>query len=147
MAYRTLSNPSGDWVMTAKIPFAYFGTNYVGGGLGIFNSSTNVAVDYGFRSDGAFEHCVWNSLTNRVANGFLQYSPKYFEWFKISKVGDVLTFYYSDTGKNWIDCYAESVSARFGSAPDRVGPMTWLFASNRQITQTCQYFTLTGSAV
>jgi len=149
-AYRTLSNPAGDWVMTAHFEAAGFTTSRLFG-LAMRDSIGGRSKLWVFRFDNTDQFTRTNltslnsGATATSTNVTVTRNPM---WLRMQKSGANLILLYSGDGKNWYTSFTESITAYLANAPSQVGlHCMYSVASVQQQYLAVDNFTLTGTAV
>ena len=147
LAVRTLTDPSLDWSMVARMDFTIPAASYaqeglafrdsIGGRIGAFSKSQVTTVYSILRFNG---YSGYNSQVDYPSG----YS---IPWFKIEKVGTNLEFSYSADGKAWVKLLVQSVTAWLTNAPSQVGFFSNTNRTSFRNSMSCAYFSLTGPAV
>ena len=148
VAYRTLTTPANDWVMTAKLNYLLSSNTFSYVGLIMRDSTGGKCVSWKYDNNRTLANSRHTNLGSFSAAGTSITILDYVYWFRITKSGSNVTFSLSASGKQWVDLVTESVTAFMGAAPNQVG----FFVGYNKSTQpaikgACEYFSLTGTAV
>jgi len=139
---KPIPNPSGDW--SVEIGFTSNGAlgNYAGFGLVMMNAGGNrsLLLRNGVSSDGIITTRLslpggFNS--NLFGVGKPSGAP---EFYRISKVGDNLNYYFSADGRSWILLATEGATAWLSSPPDLIGPGGFYNRDWGPVTISVQYW-------
>lgn len=146
-AYRTLTTPAADWVMTAKFNWQLNATNWQWIGLYLHDTTGGRLVSWGPRNGNSQEldKTHWGSMTSWSGDN-LNVVRGSMTWFQIEKSSTTAFYRTSADGQVWHTWYSESITTFVTASPNRVG----LYAqdqNNVPIEFAVPYFSLTGSAV
>lgn len=148
--YKTLSTPSGDFVLIVGFKTILPGSPaYSCAGPFIMDSAGGKIQLVEERQDQYTGITDWANITTRSSFPFnqnLNYRTVF--WWKVTKVGSTITWYYSITGKNWEVYTSNAATAYLAANPDRVGlSAQYLRSSGYNLQGTIFYWSLTGTAV
>lgn len=152
IAYRTLTTPSGDWKMIARMVGHVNAQNYRGFGLYAHDSVGGrlIGINSEFSDQPAVIRCEHYAALNGANTDFLaaQASRSFHDWVKLEKSGTNITYSTSSDGKVWNDWATESATVWMANNPNRVGIGVWLLSGVTWKTKySVPYFSLTGTAV
>ena len=152
IAYRTLTTPSGDWKMIAKMTGHVNAQNYRGFGLYAHDSVGGrlIGINSEFSDQPGVIRCEHYAALNGANTDFLaaQATRSFHDWVKLEKSGTNITYSTSSDGKVWNDWATESATAWMANNPNRVGLGVWVLSGTTWVTKfSVPYFSLTGTAV
>lgn len=146
-AYRTLTTPANDWVMTAKIlPLLVVG-NHSSVGIMARDSASGRHAALMLVHGGTLD--VNYRTLSTYSSAPLSWSTNYkMFWLQIEKSGSNLLYKVSPDGKNWETLLTASATAWMTSVPNQVGLFThYNRTTGARARSTVPYFALTGTAV
>lgn len=146
-AYRTLSNPSGDFVMTMHALGHMTPTNWNNMGLYLRDTVGGKVVNHSIQG-GASNYRLdiqnWTNLTTFSSETVGELRPDA-QWWSIQKTGTTVSYYLGNSPEVMHLYATGSITAWLGAAPTRVGICLITTANPDEFL--VPYFSLTGSAV
>jgi hypothetical protein len=152
IAYRTLTTPSGNWALVARMVGHVNAQNYRGFGLYAHDSVGGrlIGINSEFSDQAAVIRCEHYAALNGANTDFLAAQPSrsFHDWVKLEKSGTNITYSTSSDGKVWNDWATESATVWMANNPNRVGIGVWVLSGVTWPTKfSVPYFSLTGTAV
>lgn len=145
-AFRTLTTPSGDWVMTAKLNWVMAPNNFQFFGLYAHDTGGGRVISWGPRSDAQYDAVFWNSLSSFNADNLVA-ARGFPTWFRLEKAGTLINYRIGMDNYSYHQFFAGSALSSFiNNPPQRVG----LFMQSQAgipLEFSVPYFSLTGTAV
>lgn len=151
IAYRTLTTPSGDWKMMARMVGHIHSSNYRGFGLYAMDSVGGKLI--GIQSEFSDQQAVLRVEHYAALNGAnsdvvgVTTLRSFHDWVKLEKSGTNITYSTSSDGKMWNDWLTEAATVYMANNPNRVGIGVWLLGASFNTKFSIPYFSLTGTAV
>lgn len=149
IAYRTLTTPANDWVMTAHFETVVFSASRLSGLMYRDPVGGRIKL-FGFRFDSSDEIVRTNLTTIGAASATSTNVNirKNAKWLRLSKSGANIAGEVSANGKQWTLIYTESATAYLAAVPSQVGFITmYASATGPNHLASCDAFSLTGTAV
>jgi hypothetical protein len=143
-AFKTISNPSGDWKVTAKLIATLHGNSVQAGlGLALYNSTDTAKWQQFSLAEGRTDCRVHRfGFPSGFTSDQVIYIPARspLQWAQIEKVGSTLFYRVSSDGKQFVTITSHSATVYFATPPDRVGLGQYLNNTAFQYHQVCPYW-------